>query len=79
MAGFEEKIQLSIPLSILTLPALDSLESTGHLPDGSPVIESLRQWFRKEVSAEWERLRKIKNVGRQQALALDTPDELKLR
>lgn len=79
MARFDEKIQLSIPLSILTLPTIDALEDSGHLPHDSPAIESLKQWFRKEASAEWERLRKSRNTGRQQALGLDAPDELKLR
>lgn len=78
MVGFEKKIQISIPLSILSLAILDSLESAGHLPDGSPAVELLTQWFRKEVSAEWERLRKNRNTARQQALTLDAPDELKL-
>ena len=79
MAQFEVKIQLSVPLSILTSPVLDSLEISGHLPHGCQVVESLRQWFRKEVSAEWGRLRRNRNAGRQQALVLDNPDELKLQ
>jgi hypothetical protein len=72
-------IHLSVPITILNPGALDWLESSGHVPQGSEVIQLLKEWFHKESSAEWERLRKSKNTGRQQALGLDAPDELKLR
>jgi hypothetical protein len=72
-------IQLSVPITLLNLTALDWLEQSGHLPEPSEVTQTLRDWFRKEASAEWERLRKSRNTGRQQALELDTPNELKLQ
>jgi hypothetical protein len=71
-------IHLSVPITILNLGTLDWLESSGHVPQGSEVIQVLKDWFHKEASAEWERLRKSRNSGRQQALGLDAPDELKL-
>jgi hypothetical protein len=72
-------IHLIVPITILNPGALDWLERSGHVPQGSEVIQLLKEWFHKESSAEWERLRKSKNTGRQQALGLDAPDELKLR
>mgnify|MGYP000946242290 CR=1 FL=1 len=78
VSSLNGSIQLSMPITLLNLAAIDWLESSGHLPEASEVSQALRDWFRKEASAEWDRLRKSRNTGRQQALGLDTPDELEL-
>ncbi len=71
-------IHLSVPITILDQGALDWLESSGHVPQGSEVIQMLKDWFRRETSAEWERIKKARTVGRQQALSLDDSTQLKL-
>jgi hypothetical protein len=78
ISSLTESIHLSVPITILNQGALDWLENSGHVSQGSEVVQVLKDWFRKEASAEWERLRKSRNSGRQQALGLDAPDELKL-
>lgn len=70
-------VHLSVPLAILSPTVLDQLESTEHLPLGCPVVQELRQWFRQDASAEWDRLKRSRNI-RQVALNFDVPDELKL-
>ena len=71
-------IHLSVPITILNPGALDWLESSGHVPQGSEVLQLLKEWFHKEASAEWEQIKKARVVGRQQALSLDDPAQLKL-
>jgi hypothetical protein len=71
-------IRLSVPITILNLEALGSLELTGHLPEACDVTRDLRDWFRKEASTEWEKIKNARRVPRQQALSLDIPEELRL-
>jgi hypothetical protein len=71
-------IQLSVPITLLNLAALDWLESSGHLPEACEVTQTLSNWFRKEASAEWEKIKKSRVVGRQQTFSLDDSAQLKL-
>ena len=71
-------IHLSVPITLLNLAALDWLESSGHLPETTDVTQTLRNWFRKETSAEWEKIKKARAVGRQQSLFLEDSAQLKL-
>ncbi len=71
-------IHLSVPITILNLGALGWLESSGHVPQGCDAVQSLRDWFRKEASTEWEQIKKSRTVGRQQTLSLDDSAQLKL-
>jgi len=71
-------IHLSVPITILNREALDWLESSGHVPLQSEVIQELKDWFRKGASSEWEKIKKARTIGRQQALLLDDSTQLKL-
>lgn len=53
-AGLSGRLALSVPLSLLALPALAQLESQGKLPSGDPVVRALRQAFTADLSAAWE-------------------------
>lgn len=75
--GLRGRILLSVPLPVLSLPALALLEDSGHVPPDCPVVDELRRWFRQSAAADWERLRRERE-GRQQALPLASPDELDL-
>ena len=70
------RIKLSVPLSILSASALTTLETTGHLPEGTAAVAALRRWCAEDASAEWERLRRERNQC-QQGFAFDVPGELK--
>ncbi len=71
------RIQLSVPLSILSPSALTTLETTGQLASGTAAVAALRRWYAEDASAEWERLRRERGT-RQQGLGFDAPGELKL-
>lgn len=68
---------LSVPLTALTLGALDILEGTHKVRAGSSAAKSLRHWLRQDLGG-WQKLQK--EMGKtQQALNLGPmPDELPL-
>jgi hypothetical protein len=72
-----DSIRLSVPLLILSPPAVRTLEESGQIPCGSAAVASLRTWYAQEASAEWERLRK-QHQTRQQGFDLDDGGRLKL-
>lgn len=71
------RINLSVPLSILSPSALTTLETTRQLPEGTTAVTALRRWYAEDASAEWERLRRERQQ-RQQGFGFDVPGELKL-
>ncbi len=67
---------LSVPLAVLSLPALETLEATGKLPCGTPAAQTLRRWFRQDFESGWRRLER--ELGKTQT-SLDlgpSPDDL---
>ena len=72
-----ERFTLSVPLSLVTLAALGQLEAQGLLPAGNATSATLRQWLANDLSAEWEKFRKLQ-APRQPGLGLAFGDELKL-
>ena len=71
------KVRLCIPLPALSGRLLASLEHSGHLPEGSGVVDELRLWLLQEASTDWDRMRREKDF-RQQSLGLAGDDELEL-
>jgi hypothetical protein len=59
---------LSVPIWSLTAAALDQLEVTGKMPQGTAAAKTLRQWLLKDYEEAWEKLRKAH--ARQEALDL---------
>ncbi len=72
-----ERFTLSVPLSLVTLPALSQMEAQGKLPMENPAVRLLRQWLTNDLSTEWEKFRKL-TAQRQAGLRLDLPGELSL-
>lgn len=69
---------LSIPVSALSLAAVDRLETAQKVPMGTAAAATLRDWFRQDLEAGWEKLQR-ENGRRQAALPLDSgEDELPL-
>ena len=52
----QKATKLSIPIWVLSAPILDQLEATAQLPRGSAAATTLRQWFRRNYDAAWEKL-----------------------
>lgn len=69
---------LSVPVSVLSLNILSLLESQGKLPAGSPVTIQLREAYRADLAADWERFRR-QSTTQQVDLGLALPGELGLR
>lgn len=59
---------LSVPIWGLTAAALEQLEVTGKMPQGTAAAKTLRQWLLKDYEDAWEMLRKAH--ARQEALDL---------
>ena len=72
-----ERFTLSVLLSLVMLPALAQLKAQGEWPAGHAVVASLRQWLAKDLSAEWEKFRQLRQQ-RQAGLDLGFEGELKL-
>lgn len=78
ISSHEGSIQLSVPITILNPSALDWLQHSGRVPQGCDAIQVLNDWFRKEASAEWERIKKSRASGQQQTLSFEDPTQFKL-
>jgi hypothetical protein len=69
---------LSVPISALSLAAVGRLETVQKVPIGTVAAATLRDWFRQDLEASWEKLQR-ENGRRQAALPLDSSeDELPL-
>lgn len=65
---------LSVPIAALSLAAVSRLEATNKLPIGTPAAAALRDWFRQDMEAAWEKL--LRENGRTQgALPLGSVDD----
>lgn len=74
---FQKVTKLSIPVWALNSVLLGQLEATGKLPPDSTAAKSLRQWFRRNYDAAWEKL--LATNSRQDHLDLgNTTGELAL-
>ena len=60
---------ISIPLAALGPPALAVLEATEKLPQGTAAAAALREWWRQDWDAAWEKLRRSQ-ATRQEDLPL---------
>ena len=73
----QKTTKLSIPIWALSASILDQLEATGTLLLKSAAATTLRQWFRRNYDAAWERL--LASNSRQSDLDLGpTSEELPL-
>jgi len=73
----QKATKLSIPVWALSAELLDQLEATGSLLRESAAAQTLRQWFRRNYDAAWEKL--LAANARQDHLDLGpTPGELPL-
>ena len=61
---------LSVPISILSLGAIQSLETRKKIPIGTVAAENLRAWLKLGADASWEEVAEASQV-RQVALELD--------
>jgi hypothetical protein len=69
---------VSVPVTILSPASLGHLEAAGKLPTGSTAAATLREWFRQDWDASWEKLRRERDL-RQDDLPLGgTSDGLPL-
>lgn len=71
------KTTLNLPLALVSLESLTRLEVLGKLPAHSEVVRALRQTLADDLTAEWEKFRKLKGQ-RQAGLRLNLPGELSL-
>jgi hypothetical protein len=53
---------VSVPVTILSPAALGHLEAAGKLPTGSVAATTLREWFRQDWDASWEKLRSERDL-----------------
>jgi len=69
---------LSVPIAALSLAAVDRLETVQKVPLGTTAAATLRDWFRQDMEAAWEKLQR-ENGRTQGALPLGSAgDELPL-
>jgi hypothetical protein len=69
---------MSVPVTILSLAAVNQLEAANKLPLKSAAAATLREWFRQDLEGAWEKLQK-ENARKQGVLLLGTDaDELPL-
>jgi len=65
---------LSVPIAALSLAAVGRLEAAKKLPLGTAAAAALRDWFRQDMEAAWEKL--LRENGRTQgALPLGSVDD----
>ena len=65
---------LSVPIAALCLAAVGRLEAAKKLPIGTAAAATLRDWFRQDMEAAWEKL--LRENGRTQgALPLGSADD----
>jgi hypothetical protein len=68
---------LSIPISILSIGSIRSLEEQGKIPTGAAAAAKLTSWLRHGVASSWDEVVQAKQV-RQGAFELDDQDRLSL-
>jgi hypothetical protein len=65
---------LSVPIAALSLAAVDRLETAQKVPLGTTAAATLRDWFRQDMEAAWEKLQQ-ENGRTQRALSLGSADD----
>ena len=65
---------LSVPIAALSLAAVDRLETAQKVPLGTTAAATLRDWFRQDMEAAWEKLQR-ENGRTQGALSLGSADD----
>ena len=68
--------QLSVPVTILSLAAVNQLETAQKLPPKSPAAATLREWFHQDFESAWAKLQRD-NARKQEVLPLG-PDGTEL-
>jgi hypothetical protein len=67
---------LSVPISILSIGAICSLEELGKIPGGTAAAAKLKSWLRHGVAASWDEFAQAKRVRQE---TLDLEDQARLR
>ena len=68
---------LSIPIGILSIGAIRSLEGNGKIPAGSEAAANLTRWLRFGVASSWDEVAQARGI-RQDAFELDDQERLSL-
>ena len=80
-AGYRHLVRctttLSIPISILSIGAIRSLEEQRKIPTGTAAAAKLASWLRHGTASAWDEVVQAKRV-RQESLELDDQERLSL-